>query len=281
MSFIVNSPMNIILNQELLIRITAFAGGMLLLLLWEFLSPRRIFHPPHRWLRRINNLILIAIDVYFVRLVMATASVGAAAIALGNRWGIFNLFPVPYWLAFILTIILLDLVIYGQHVLFHKVNILWRIHRVHHTDWDFDTTTAVRFHPFEILLSAFIKLAAVIILGAPVVAVLVFEVLLNVCSMFNHSNVAIPLTIDRYLRLFIVTPDMHRVHHSVIRRETDSNFGFNLPWWDRLFGTYTPQPRDGHEKMEIGLREFQGKNTVNVLNLLIQPFLNVTRQNSE
>lgn len=273
--------MNFILNQELLVRITAFAGALLILLSWESLSPRRTTHPDRQWLRRFNNLLLIAIDVYITRLVLAIASVGTAAVAMQSHWGLFNLLDAPYWLAFILSIIILDLVIYAQHVLFHRVGIFWRIHRVHHTDGDLDVTTAVRFHPFEIVISAFIKIAAVIILGAPVLAVLVFEILLNVCSMFNHSNVSIPAAVDRWLRLFIVTPDMHRVHHSVLRRETDSNYGFNLPWWDRLFRTYRAQPRDGHEKMEIGLREFKDKNTVNVLSLLVQPFLNIKRLNTE
>ena len=272
--------MNFITNQELLIRICAFAVALLLLLTWEAFRPRRV-PCAGKWLRRINNLLLVMVDAYLLRLLGALASVGAAALASRNQWGIFHLFPVPYWAAFVFSIIILDLVIYAQHVLFHKVGILWRIHRVHHTDRDFDVTTALRFHPFEILLSACIKFAAVVVLGAPLPAVLLFEILLNVCSMFNHSNVAIPAGTDRWLRLIIVTPDMHRVHHSVIRRETDSNYGFNLPWWDRLFRTYRPQPRDGHEKMTIGLKEFAGENTVNVLRLLVQPFFNVNRSNSE
>lgn len=272
--------MNFIPNQELLIRVIAFAGALLMLLSWEAFRPRRVPRKG-KWLRRVNNLLLVTVDIYLIRMLTALASVGAAVLALENEWGIFNLFPAPYWAAFILSIIVLDLVIYLQHVSFHKIGLLWRIHRVHHTDRDFDVTTALRFHPFEILLSACIKLVAVIILGAPVLAVLIFEILLNVCSMFNHSNIAIPVAVDRWLRLLIVTPDMHRVHHSVLRPETDSNYGFNLPWWDRLLRTYRPQPRDGHEKMTIGLREFQGMNTVNVLNLLVQPFLNVKRQHPD
>jgi sterol desaturase/sphingolipid hydroxylase (fatty acid hydroxylase superfamily) len=180
---------------------------------------------------------------------------------------------VPFWAAFIASLLLLDLSIYAQHVVFHKVPILWRLHRMHHTDLDFDVTTALRFHPLEIVLSMLVKLAVVGLLGAPAVAVLVFEVLLNATAMFIHGNVGLPPRFDRALRRLVVTPDMHRVHHSIRREETDSNFGFNLSWWDRLFGTYRDQPRDGHAGMTIGLEYFRDWRATRLDGLLMQPFL--------
>ena len=171
---------------------------------------------------------------------------------------------------------ILDLVIYGQHVAMHKVPALWRLHRMHHVDLDFDVTTGARFHPVEIVLSMLIKFAAILVIGAPAMAVLVFEVVLNATAMFNHSNVRLPAGLDRVLRLVLVTPDMHRVHHSVIRRETDSNYGFNLPWWDRIFGTYRDQPEAGHTGMQIGLSDIRSEALcVNLLGMLKLPFIKV------
>jgi sterol desaturase/sphingolipid hydroxylase (fatty acid hydroxylase superfamily) len=274
--FIINIPMNLGVNQELLVRVLVFAGVLLVLLGWESLRPRRPA-APGRWRRRLNNLLLLFINTGLLRLVMALAGISAAAVAGAWDWGLLRRLDMPWWPAFFLSIVLLDLVIYIQHVIMHKVGFLWRLHRVHHTDKDFDATTALRFHPVEILLSMAVKIGAVILLGVPLAAMIVFEILLNACAMFNHSNIDLPLGLDRWLRLIIVTPDMHRVHHSVIRRETDSNYGFCLPWWDRSFGTYRDQPAAGHRAMQIGLREFQDRNTVNVLGLLYQPLLNIKR----
>jgi len=193
-----------------------------------------------------------------------------AFLAQSHGWGVFNLLAVPAWVATPAAVILLDLVIYGQHVMFHAVPVLWRLHRMHHADLEFDVTTGLRFHPVEILLSMAIKLAAIMAFGAPPLAVLIFEVLLNATSLFNHANIRVPL--DRLLRLVVVTPDMHRVHHSIERRETDSNFGFNLPWWDRLFGTYRAQPALGHQGMTIGIDRFRDPRELRLDRMLWQPF---------
>lgn len=198
---------------------------------------------------------------------------GMAGLAQERGWGLFNNYPVPYAAAVVLSILALDLVIYFQHVMFHAVPLLWRMHRMHHADLDFDLTTGVRFHPFEIVISLGIKIGAVALLGAPILAVLLFEILLNATSIFNHANWRLPLGLDRVLRWFVVTPDMHRVHHSVHRDETNSNFGFNLPWWDRVFGTYRAQPREGHERMTIGLTQFRDPRQLHLWRLLIQPFI--------
>ena len=271
-----HASMNPVLDQHIIIRTGVFIAVLVIMLLWESLRPRR-FRRTAAWPRRINNLLLVAVDTLLLRVVMAVAAITTAGAAMSWDFGLLHRITIPYWLAFVLSVILLDLVIYGQHVLFHKVGFLWRLHRVHHTDKDLDATTGVRFHPVEILLSMGIKLGAVAALGPPVLAVLAFEVILNATAMFNHSNVAIPVALDRWLRWFIVTPDMHRVHHSVLRRETDSNYGFNLPWWDRLFGTYRAQPAAGHPDMELGLAEFRNRDTVHIAGLLLQPVLNIER----
>jgi sterol desaturase/sphingolipid hydroxylase (fatty acid hydroxylase superfamily) len=206
-----------------------------------------------------------------VRLVFPFAGVEIAFAAQANGWGFFNIVPLPAWLSLPAAVILLDLTIYGQHVAFHAVPVLWRLHRMHHADLEFDVTTGLRFHPVETLLSMMIKLAAIIALGAPPVAVLAFEVLLNATSMFNHGNVSLPSGLDRFVRLLVVTPDMHRVHHSIDRRETDSNFGFNLPWWDRLFGTYRAQPALGHSRMTLGIDLFRDPRELWLDRMLLQP----------
>jgi sterol desaturase/sphingolipid hydroxylase (fatty acid hydroxylase superfamily) len=193
-------------------------------------------------------------------------------LAQEQSWGLLHYLSVPGWLAIALAVLLLDLAIYLQHVMFHAVPALWRLHRMHHADLEFDVTTGLRFHPIEILLSLGIKLAVVAALGPPAVAVVVFEVLLNATSMFNHSNVGIPQSIDRFLRWFVVTPDMHRVHHSILPEEADSNFGFSLPWWDRLLGTYRAQPKDGHDGMVIGIGQFRTPNELRLDRMLVQPF---------
>jgi sterol desaturase/sphingolipid hydroxylase (fatty acid hydroxylase superfamily) len=219
-----------------------------------------------------NNLGILVVDALAVRLIIPTAAVGFAILAAERGWGLFPLLGVPGWLAAILGFLLLDLIIYGQHFAFHHVPALWRLHRMHHADLDIDVTTGVRFHPIEILLSMLIKIAAVVALGIPAVSVLIFEIVLNATSMFNHSNVTMPERLDRVIRWLVVTPDMHRVHHSILRRETDSNFGFNLPWWDRLFGTYRPAPEAGHAAMTIGIPMFRDPRELRIDRLLTQPF---------
>jgi sterol desaturase/sphingolipid hydroxylase (fatty acid hydroxylase superfamily) len=209
-----------------------------------------------------------------VRLIFPTAAVGIALLAKGKGWGLFNVVAVPDWIAVVSAIIMLDLVIYAQHVLFHANPLLWRLHRMHHADLDIDVTTGVRFHPIEFLLSMVIKLGAVILLGAPALAVMIFEILLNATAMFSHSNVRLPQSLDGWLRRVMVTPDMHRVHHSVVTRETNSNFGFNLPWWDYLFGTYRAQPGAGHEEMTIGLPVYRDASELRLDRMLLQPLRN-------
>jgi sterol desaturase/sphingolipid hydroxylase (fatty acid hydroxylase superfamily) len=218
-----------------------------------------------------NNLGVVVIDTILVRLTYPIAAVGLALLAEQNGWGLFNLFDVSVWVAVLVSVVALDFAIYLQHVLFHAVPALWRLHRMHHADLGFDVTTGLRFHPIEILLSMGIKMGVVVALGPPAVAVLLFEVILNATAMFNHSNIRIPEGIDRVLRLVVVTPDMHRVHHSVIRSETDSNYGFNLPWWDRLLGTYTAEPKGGHEGMTIGFEQFRTVRDQWLDKMLIQP----------
>jgi sterol desaturase/sphingolipid hydroxylase (fatty acid hydroxylase superfamily) len=261
-----------VIAAEPIIRLSCFLGVLVLMALWEVLTPRRP-QAIGRLLRWPNNLGLVVLDTLVVRLLFPLAGVGMAFLAQSKGWGLFNAVPLPAWLAAPAAVILLDLTIYGQHVVFHAVPVLWRLHRMHHTDLEFDVTTGLRFHPGEILLSMAIKLAAVAALGAPPIAVLVFEVMLNATSMFNHGNVRLPLSLDRMLRLIVVTPDMHRVHHSIERRETNSNFGFNLPWWDRMFGTYRAQPAAEHETMTIGLDSFRDPAQLRLDRMLVQPFI--------
>ncbi len=256
---------------ELSIRLGAFAGIFLAMALWEVVAPRRPW-AVGRAARWPSNLGIVAVDALAVRLLIPTAAVGVALIAAEQRFGLLHLLGWPGWLAGILGFVALDLVIYGQHVVFHKVPWLWRLHRMHHADLDIDVTTGVRFHPIEILLSMLIKIATVALLGIPAGAVVGFEVVLNATSMFNHSNAALPDRLDRLVRLLVVTPDMHRVHHSVVRAETDSNFGFNLPWWDRLFGTYRAAPAAGHHGITIGLPIFRDRRELRLDRLLTQPF---------
>ena len=260
-------------DTELAIRLGAAIGIFAALALWEVLAPRRAMAVgrARRWP---GNLGIVVVDAVLVRLLIPVAAVGTAVIASRNGWGLLNIAPWPAWLEVVLGFLILDLAIYGQHWAFHKVPLLWRLHRMHHADLDIDVTTGVRFHPIEILISLFIKIAVILALGIPVVAVILFEVVLNVTSMFNHSNASMPGWLDRALRLFVVTPDMHRVHHSILRRETDSNFGFNLPWWDRLFGTYRAQPEAGHTGMTIGIPLFRDPVELRIDRMLTQPFRN-------
>jgi sterol desaturase/sphingolipid hydroxylase (fatty acid hydroxylase superfamily) len=258
---------------EAAIRLGAFGAFFAAFALWELLAPRRklAVGRSRRWP---NNVGVLIVDILLVRALVPTAAVGASLYAAGNGWGLINLLQLRLSVAALIGFLALDLVIYLQHVVFHKVPMLWRLHRMHHADLDIDVTTGVRFHPFEILISLVIKIAVIIVLGIPVVAVILFEVLLNVTSMFNHSNVSMPAWLDRALRLIVVTPDMHRVHHSVLRRETDSNFGFNVPWWDRLFGTYRAQPEAGHLAMTIGIPAFRDPGELRLDRMLTQPFRN-------
>jgi sterol desaturase/sphingolipid hydroxylase (fatty acid hydroxylase superfamily) len=217
---------------------------------------------------------ILLLDALLVRLLIPAAAVGMAVIAAQRGWGLLNITPWPPWLEAIAGFLVLDLAIYGQHVAFHKVPVLWRLHRMHHADVDIDVSTGLRFHPIEIILSMLIKIGVVILIGVPALTVVIFEVVLNATSMFNHSNAAMPLWLDRIVRLIVVTPDMHRVHHSVLRHETDSNFGFNLPWWDRAFGTYRALPEAGHDRMTIGLPNFRDPHELRFDRLLTQPFRN-------
>ena len=245
-----------ILNHEPAIRLACFFGIFAVMAVWELLAPRRRLSQPkaRRWF---NNLELVVFNTALLRLAFPLAAVGMATTAGLNDWGLFNRVEAPGWLALIASVVILDGAIYLQHVMFHAVPLFWRLHRVHHADLDFDVTTGSRFHPVEILLSMLIKFAVIVLLGPPVVAVVVFEVLLNATAMFNHSNVRLPAPLDALLRRLIVTPDMHRVHHSHLEHETNSNFGFNLSIWDRLFGTYRDQPDEGHEGMVIGIDTFR------------------------
>lgn len=247
--------------------------------LWESLAPRRerSFSRLRRWP---SNFGLVVFNTVALRLLVPTAAVGAALVSAERGWGLFHQVALPSWLEILATVLLLDLVIYAQHVLFHSVPLLWRLHRMHHTDLDLDVTSGARFHTIEILASMGIKLVVVAVLGAPAVGVLIFEIVLNATAMFNHANVRIPESLDRVLRLVLVTPDMHRVHHSIIPRETHSNFGFNLPWWDRLFHTYRDQPEAGHTGMIIGIQQFREPRELLLDRMLIQPFRNDAKRNT-
>lgn len=261
-----------ILSAEPTIRLAAFVGILVVFALWEVLSPRRRREIP-RLVRWANNLALVVVDTVILRLTFPILAVGLAVMAEDRGWGLFNAIDVAPWVAIIASMLLLDLAIYLQHVMFHAVPGLWRLHRMHHADLEFDATTGLRFHPVEILISMGIKLAVVAALGPPAIAVLLFEVLLNATAIFNHANIDLPRPVDRVLRWVVVTPDMHRVHHSVDRRETNSNFGFNLPWWDRLLGTYVAQPAKGHDGMDIGIEQFRSRRDLWLDRMLIQPMI--------
>jgi len=260
-----------LLANEPAIRLSVFLGIFAVMALWEVAAPRRErrFTRLKRWP---NNIGIVVVNTLVLRLAFPVAAVGMAAVAEAGGWGLLNSHAPPAWLAVVIAVVLLDLAIYLQHVMVHAVPAFWRLHRMHHADLDFDVTTGARFHPIEILLSMMIKLLVVAALGAPPVAVLIFEVMLNASSMFNHGNVRIPEGLDRVLRWLVVTPDMHRVHHSALRRETNSNFGFSLPWWDRLFGTYRAQPAAGHDAMTIGIEQFREPGDLRLDRMLVQPF---------
>lgn len=261
------------MSGEATIRLTASAGIFLLMALLEIVLPHRQprANKPLRW---INNLALVALNVLALRMILPLTTVGIALMADESDWGLFNIVMWPDWLEISLSVIVLDFVIYWQHVLFHYIPWLWRLHRVHHADLDLDVTTGLRFHTLEILLSALIKIATVLALGASPLSVLIFEIMLNGTSMFNHGNVRLPRFFDSILRTILVTPDMHRVHHSIVLEETNSNFGFNVPWWDRLFGTYRHQPTAGQDDMTIGISDFREERQVDRLHwMLALPFI--------
>ena len=261
-----------IIEHESTIRLGFFFGILLVMAIWEILAPRRdlTVNKSKRW---VSNLGIVVLNTVVVRILFPTAAAGVAIYSIKQGWGVFNFIETPDWIAILVSVILLDMVIYWQHVIFHKVPVLWRLHRMHHADMDIDVTTGSRFHPIEIIISMLVKFSAVLILGVPVVAIIIFKVLLNLTAMFNHSNVKLPLGMDKVIRFLIVTPDMHRVHHSVIPQETNSNFGFNLSIWDRLFHSYTAQPKEGHNGMTIGLNEYREEQVAERLpGMLMIPF---------
>ena len=261
-----------VMTNEKPIRMGFFFGMLAVMALWEMLAPRRRLTRP-RAVRWVNNLGLVFFNSFILRLLFPAAAVGVAAAASQNGWGLFNAWPVSPWPAMIASIVIMDFVIWVQHVMVHAIPLLWRLHRVHHADPDYDVTTGARFHTLEIILSMLIKFATILLLGPPVVAVVLFEIILNATAMFNHGNVRLPAGLDRVLRWLLVTPDMHRVHHSVEDDEANSNFGFSLSWWDRLFGTYRDQPRGGHEGMTIGIHKYHEPKDVSwITGMLLLPF---------
>jgi sterol desaturase/sphingolipid hydroxylase (fatty acid hydroxylase superfamily) len=259
------------MENESAVRLGFFLGVFFIMAIWEIMSPRRVL-TTSKIIRWISNMGIVAINTLLVRLVLPVLAINVALMAQDNGWGLFNNIGWPGWLSVIICVLLLDMIIYLQHVMFHAVPAFWRLHMMHHADLDIDVTTGLRFHPIEIILSMIIKIGSVAALGAPVLAVIIFEIILNATAMFNHGNIKLPSDIDSKLRLFVVTPDMHRVHHSVVIRETNSNFGFNFPWWDRLMGTYRPQPAAGHEGMTIGLSQFRDAKRLTLPWMLVLPF---------
>jgi len=259
------------MTHEIAIRLVSFLLIFGAVVYWEHRSPRRSLSTPKK-ARWISNLSFTVGNPALIRLVFPVLAIDTALIAQQRSWGLLNILDWPLWAEFILGVAILDLVVYLQHVMFHAVPLLWRLHMMHHADLDYDLTTGLRFHPIEMVLSMVLKMTVIVALGAPVAAVLTFEVLLNGMAMFNHGNIAIPTAIDKWLRYLVVTPDMHRVHHSVIIRETNSNYGFNLSVWDRLFGTYCDQPQKGHTAMTIGLSQFRDGKKLSLPWLIILPF---------
>jgi sterol desaturase/sphingolipid hydroxylase (fatty acid hydroxylase superfamily) len=260
-----------LIGNEPAIRLGFFLSAFVIIALWELFAPRRVLETS-KTVRWTNNLGLAAVNIVFVRVLFPSAVVGVAILANERGVGLLNMFPIPYPLAMILSFLALDLMMYSMHLMFHAVPALWRVHRVHHADVDFDMTTGVRFHPIQVVLSIPVKFAVVLVLGPPVLAVLAFEAVFSAVLVFSHANVRIPSAVDRVLRWFIVTPNMHRVHHSVDATETNSNFGFALTWWDRLLGTYHHEPAAGHERMAIGVDQFRTRRDSWLDRLLLQPF---------
>ncbi len=261
-----------IINNEGAIRLAFFIGIFLMVAIVEVIIPRRPLTTSKatRWF---GNIGIIVINTIVVRLLFSSGAVGVAIWVGGQGWGMLNSVDLPFWLEVVLSIALLDFIIYLQHVMFHAVPLLWRLHMMHHADMDYDVTTGTRFHPIEILISMLIKTSAIMLLGAPALGVIIFEILLNGTAMFNHGNFFIHPGTDRVLRWFVVTPDMHRVHHSVFPSEANSNFGFNMPWWDRLMGTYRARPMRGHDGMTIGLNQFRDPSRLTLPWMLVLPFV--------
>ncbi len=260
------------IDGEMWIRLGSFFAILLLMLLWEQLSPRRVALPKRAW-RRTNNLLLVVVNALLIKIIMPFGAVALAFYTQQQQWGLLNHIELPLWLSLLIAIVLLDLLIYWQHRLFHVIKPLWRLHQVHHADMDYDTTTGLRFHPIEIILSMLIKFSAIILLGPVAMAVLIFELILNGSAMFNHGNIRLPLKLDRSLRWFIVTPDMHRIHHSIHRHEADSNYGFALAIWDRLFSSYLAEPKEGQTGMRFGVKYQQDfQKTSGLWALLKMPF---------
>lgn len=258
-------------NDPSWLRLSIFIGVLILCALWENKLPRRKL-TVDRAFRWFNNLTLVALNSVVIAVIMPIVAFQAAIIAHENQWGLLNVLALPNWLNVLIAVVLLDLVIYLQHLVFHRIKPLWKLHRMHHADLDVDVTTGTRFHPIEIILSMVVKITFVFALGVSPIAIVVFEIILNASAMFNHSNAKLPLILDAKLRKLIVTPDMHRVHHSVIPQETHSNFGFFLSVWDRLFGTYRAQPKLGHDDVEIGVPEIRDQTEQRLDKLLTQPF---------
>jgi len=261
-----------LIDNEVMIRLGSFTFVFIVMALWEKVAPRRALNASKiaRW---VNNLSITFLNSVVLKFVLPVTALGAALMARKEGYGVLNIIDIPSLPGGFIAIIALDLTIYFQHRLFHQVPLLWRLHRMHHTDMDIDVTTGARFHPIEILFSMLIKMVAILLIGAPFWSVLAFEVLLNATSMFNHSNIFMNDDIDRVVRLLIVTPDMHRLHHSVIIQETNSNYGFNLSWWDRLFNTYKDQPARGHNAMTIGLANYRDSKYLTLPWMLVTPFL--------
>jgi len=262
-----------LLANEKEVRMSFFFGMLIAIGIWELLAPKRAL-TISKSVRWVNNLGLVFFNSFLLRVLFPAAAVGVAAFASEQGWGLFNYFNLPLWFAVLASVIIMDFVIYVQHVMVHAIPVLWRLHRVHHADMDYDVTTGSRFHPIEIIISMLIKFATILLLGPPIIAVIIFEIVLNATAMFNHGNISLPKAFDKYLRLLLVTPDMHRVHHSVEDDEANSNFGFSLPWWDRIFGTYRAQPRAGHKDMIIGINKFRDPKQVSWLpGMLMLPFV--------
>jgi sterol desaturase/sphingolipid hydroxylase (fatty acid hydroxylase superfamily) len=261
-----------IMTNEKPIRMGFFFGVLAIMALWEIAAPRRQL-TASKTVRWVNNLGLVFFNSFILRVLFPAAAVGIAVTAKQQGLGLFNVYELPLYATIIASVVIMDFVIYVQHVMVHAIPVLWRLHRVHHADPDYDVTTGARFHTIEIILSMLIKFSTILLLGPPVVAVVLFEIILNVTAMFNHGNVGLPLALDRVLRWVVVTPDMHRVHHSIEDDEANSNFGFSLPWWDRLFGTYRNQPRGGHQGMTIGIHKYHDAKDVSwITGMLTLPF---------
>ena len=262
-----------VLQNEPAVRLGFFLGIFILMAVWELLAPRKAL-TISKALRWSNNIGLVLINTIILRLLFPAGAIGVAAFVVNNGWGLLNYYSLPPAIAVLLSVVAMDFVIYLQHVMVHAIPLLWRLHRVHHADLDFDLTTGSRFHSLEIILSMLIKFATIIVIGPPIIAVVIFEVILNGMAMFNHANVKLPLALDRVLRLILVTPDMHRVHHSIEENEANSNYGFNLAIWDRIFGTYIDQPRAGHDGMTIGIHQPRDPKQVTLLpGMLAMPFV--------